>query len=81
MYKLGDLKTLLNPINKNWALIIPLGAAVGPLLSAGRGQENSLPALLAIPSLFFIILFVYSIVLWLRNRNLQTRNKLWSNII
>jgi membrane-bound metal-dependent hydrolase YbcI (DUF457 family) len=71
MYKLGDLKTLLNPHNKNWALIIPLGAAVGPLLSAGRGQENSLPTLLAIPSLFFIILFVYSIVLWLRNRNNQ----------
>ncbi len=52
MYKLGDLKTLLNPHNKNWALIIPLGAAVGPLLSAGRGQENSLPTLLAIPKPF-----------------------------
>jgi membrane-bound metal-dependent hydrolase YbcI (DUF457 family) len=71
MYKLGDLKTLLNPHNKNWALIIPLGATAGPLLSAGRGQENSLPTLLAIPSFFFIILFVYSIVLWLRKRNTQ----------
>jgi hypothetical protein len=81
MYKLGDLKTLLNPHNKNWALIIPLGAAVGPLLSAGRGQENSLPTLLAIPSLFFIILFVYSIVLWLRNRNTPVRDKLQSNIV
>ena len=81
MYKLGDLKTLLNPHNKNWALIIPLGAAVGPLLSAGRGQENSLPTLLAISSLFFIILFAYSIVLWLRNRQTQVRNKLQPNII
>ena len=26
MYKMGDLQTLLKPHNKNWALIIPLGA-------------------------------------------------------
>ena len=75
MFKLGDLKTLLNPNNKNWALIIPLGAVVGPLFSAGRGQENSLPILLAIPSIFYIILFSYSILLWLRNRNTQIENK------
>ena len=43
MYKLGDIQTLLKPNNKNWALIIPLGAIIGPLLSFGRGQENALP--------------------------------------
>ncbi len=76
MFKLGDLKTLLNPHNKNWALIIPLGAIVGPLFSLGRGQENSLPTLLAIPSIFYVILFSYSILLWLRARNSQIGDKL-----
>jgi len=79
MYKLGDLKTLLNPHNKNWALIIPLGAVVGPLFSVGRGQENSIPTLLAIPSLFYIIVFAYSILLWLRARHTQSGDKLEPN--
>jgi hypothetical protein len=75
MYKLGDLKTLLNPRIKNWVLIIPLGSVVGPLLSAGRGQMNSLPTLLAIPSLFYIVLFAYSILIWLRARNTKVGDK------
>lgn len=68
MYKLGDLKTLLKPNNKNWALIIPLGAIIGPLatltrlVSLGRGQENALPVLLVVPSLFYIGLFTYSCI-------------------
>jgi membrane-bound metal-dependent hydrolase YbcI (DUF457 family) len=66
MYKLGDLKTLLKPNNKNWALIVPLGAVLGPLLSLGRGQEGSLPILLIAPSLFYISLFAYAILIWLR---------------
>jgi membrane-bound metal-dependent hydrolase YbcI (DUF457 family) len=67
IYKSGDLKTLLNPHNRNWALIIPLGALLGPLLSLGRDTEASIPALLIIPSLFYIAIFAYSIILWLRN--------------
>ena len=39
MYKLGDLQTLLKPHNKNWALIIPLGAVLGPLLALGRSPR------------------------------------------
>jgi membrane-bound metal-dependent hydrolase YbcI (DUF457 family) len=66
MYKLGDLQTLLRPRNKNWALIIPLGAIIGPLLAVGRGQENALPALLIVPSLFYICLFAYSIFVWMK---------------
>ncbi len=68
MYISGDLKTLLNPHNRNWALIIPLGALLGPLLSLGRGGESFVPALLIIPSLIYVVLFVYSIILWLVNR-------------
>jgi membrane-bound metal-dependent hydrolase YbcI (DUF457 family) len=66
MYRLGDLQDLLKPNNKNWALIIPLGAIMGPLLSFGRGQENALPILLIIPSLFYIALFIYSLFVWLK---------------
>jgi len=72
MYKLGDLQTLLKPHNNNWALIIPFGSVLGPLLAVGRGQENILPALLIVPSLFYICLFVYSMLVELRawrNRN------------
>jgi membrane-bound metal-dependent hydrolase YbcI (DUF457 family) len=68
MYKLGDLQTLLKPNNKNWSLIIPLGAIIGPLLSFGRGQENALPILLVVPSLCYVILFLYSIFVWLRSK-------------
>jgi len=66
MYKQGDLQTLLNPNNRNWALIIPLGAIMGPLLSLGRGQESALPILLLVPSLFYIGLFAYSLFIWLK---------------
>jgi len=66
MYKLGDFQSLLRPHNKNWALIIPLGAVLGPLLAVGRGQENTLPTLLVVPSLFYIGLFAYSMVVEFR---------------
>jgi membrane-bound metal-dependent hydrolase YbcI (DUF457 family) len=62
MYKLGDLQTLLKSRNKNWALIIPLGAVLGPLLTVGRGQEYALPLLLVVPSLFYVGLFAYSLL-------------------
>jgi len=75
MFKFGDLKTLLNPHNKNWALIVALGAVIGPLFSVGRGQENSLPIPIVIPSVFYVLLFSYSILLWLRNRNTQIEDK------
>lgn len=66
MYKVGDFQSLLRPHNKNWALIIPLGAVLGPLLAVGRGQENTLPTLLVVPSLFYIGLFTYSMVVEFR---------------
>jgi hypothetical protein len=62
MYKLGDLQTLLKPRNKNWALIIPLFAILGPLITTIRGQEYALPTLLVVPSLFYLGLFIYSLI-------------------
>ena len=76
MYKLGDLKTLFKPHNKNWALIIPLGAVLGPLLTVGRGQESALPLLLAPPSIFYLILFAYSLLIELRAKPNQDADKL-----
>jgi membrane-bound metal-dependent hydrolase YbcI (DUF457 family) len=66
MYKLGDLQTLLKAHNKNWALIIPLGAVLVPLLSYVRIQANALPTLLVVPSLFYVGLFSYSLFVELR---------------
>lgn len=66
MFKLGDLPAFLKPHNRNWVLIIPFGAILVPLLSLGRGAENALPILLAVPSLFYIILFAYSMIIWLK---------------
>ena len=73
MFKLGDLKSLLKPHHKNWALIIPLGAVLGPLLALGRGQENILPTLLWVPNLFYIGLFVYSMFVGLRGEHNQDK--------
>jgi membrane-bound metal-dependent hydrolase YbcI (DUF457 family) len=73
MYKMGDLQTLLKPNNKNWALIIPLGSVIGPMIWLGRGSEGSLPALLILPSLFYVALFTYSLYVWLKWR--PTKNK------
>jgi len=73
MYKLGDLQTLLKFNSQSWALIIPLGAILGPLLSVGRGQESALPLLLVIPSLFYLVLFGYALIIWLKGRSKQDR--------
>ena len=66
MFKLGDLQAFLKPENRNWVLIIPLGATLVPLLSLGRGVENALPLIIAVPSLFFISLFACAFFVWLR---------------
>ena len=45
MFKARDLQTLLKPRQHNLVLIIAFGAVLGPLLSAGRTFESSLPVL------------------------------------
>ncbi len=76
MYKLKDLQSLFKAHNKNWALIIPLGAVLGPLLALGRAGETAIPTLLAIPSLFYVVLFAYSLFVELRSKlNLEPNKK------
>ena len=75
MYKLGDLQTLFKPHNKNWALIIPLGAVLGPLLSIGVGSESAIPTLLVIPSLFYVGIFSYSIYVDLKASHNRDKEK------
>ena len=85
MYKLGDLKELLKPNEKSWALIIPLGSIIGPLVTLTRvvsldqGIETALPALLVIPSLIYIGLFIYSLYVWLKWRPLNKKTTLKSS--
>jgi membrane-bound metal-dependent hydrolase YbcI (DUF457 family) len=62
MYKAGDLQTLFHPKNRNLFLIIGFGAVLGPLLSGG-GFESKLPLLLVIPSLFWLVVFAYSMLI------------------
>lgn len=75
MYKLGDLKTLFKPHNWNWALIIPFGAVLGPLLRVGAGEESSLPLLLVIPSLIYLVIFSYSMFIELRAWQKKDKDK------
>jgi membrane-bound metal-dependent hydrolase YbcI (DUF457 family) len=76
MYELGDLKDLLKPNDKSWILIIPLGSIIAPLIWLGRGQENTLPTLLVIPSLIYIGMFAYSIYVWLKLRFINNKTTL-----
>jgi membrane-bound metal-dependent hydrolase YbcI (DUF457 family) len=68
MLRSKELQSLLKPQKTNLALIIAFGAILGPLLSAGRGSETSLPALLIIPSLFWLVILAYLILLELKHR-------------
>jgi membrane-bound metal-dependent hydrolase YbcI (DUF457 family) len=68
MLRSKDLQSMLKPQKSNLALFIGFGAVLGPLLSAGRGSEASLPALLVIPSLFWLVIFAYLVLLELKHR-------------
>jgi membrane-bound metal-dependent hydrolase YbcI (DUF457 family) len=66
MFKTKDLQSLLKPKPINLVLLIAFGAVLGPLLPIGHSSESSLPALLAIPSVFWLVIFAYSILIELR---------------
>ena len=76
MLRSKDLQSLLKPKRTNLILLIPFGAVLGPLLGAvlapllriGSNFESSLPALLAIPSVFWLVIFAYSILFGLLAR-------------
>jgi membrane-bound metal-dependent hydrolase YbcI (DUF457 family) len=66
MIKARDLQTLFEPKISNLALFIGFGALIGPMLNTGNGLESNLPVLLIAPSLFWIVLFAYSMLLGLK---------------
>ncbi len=76
MYKLGDLQTLLKPHNKNWVLVIPFVAVLGPMLSLVKNSMITPLSLLFVPSLFYLGLFAFSILVDLRSTLNKTECKL-----
>lgn len=68
MFKSKDLQTLLKPNNHNLFLIIPFGALLGPMLQLGQGTEMSMPVFMMAPSVFYLCLFGYSILMELNTR-------------
>jgi membrane-bound metal-dependent hydrolase YbcI (DUF457 family) len=63
MYKLQDLQALFEPGNHNLVLFLAFGATLGPLLELNQGFESSIPAPLIPMSVFWITLFIYSMLL------------------
>lgn len=61
MFKTRDLNKVVTNKYKI-TLLFPFGAVLGPMLAAGRGPEYALPPLLVAPSLFYLILFAYSML-------------------
>jgi membrane-bound metal-dependent hydrolase YbcI (DUF457 family) len=53
MYKLGDLKTLVNPGRRKWTLLIPIGMVIATILF------YVVP--LMIPCIIYLTIFVYSL--------------------
>jgi membrane-bound metal-dependent hydrolase YbcI (DUF457 family) len=62
MFWHGDLKRLLQPNTHNTYLIVAAATVLVPMLVLSRGLESSLPLLLLPSSVFWLILFIYSIV-------------------
>ena len=62
-----DLQSLIKPNKKTLMLIIPFFAVLGPALQIERqmGTESSLPVVLLIPSLFWLVIFAYAGLRWL----------------
>ncbi len=81
MFKAGDLQKLFRPKNHNLLLFIGFGAVLGPLLSPG-GFESVLPTLLVPPSLFWLIVFAYSmfIELWSKSQKPPPGRKTSENL-
>jgi membrane-bound metal-dependent hydrolase YbcI (DUF457 family) len=62
MFNTKDLQSLLKPKRINLVLLIAFGAVLGPMLPIGHNPESSLSALLLIPSVFWLVIFAYSIL-------------------
>jgi membrane-bound metal-dependent hydrolase YbcI (DUF457 family) len=65
MFKAGDLRSLLQPKKINLVLVMSFLAVLGPVAAIGSHWGGSLPLLLLAPSLFWLVIFAYSILLGL----------------
>ena len=72
MLKTKDLQTFFKPNNHNMFLFIAFGATLGPMLDLSQSFEGSLPALLIIPSLFWLAIFSYSMIIELYTKLTNT---------
>lgn len=63
MIKTKDLLSFFKPNNHNLFLFIAFGATLGPMLDLSPNFEGSLPMQLIIPSLFWMLIFVYSMII------------------
>jgi membrane-bound metal-dependent hydrolase YbcI (DUF457 family) len=68
IFESGDWRKIVEPNNYNLILFLPFMATLGPMLFLGRGSESALPLLLVIPSLFWLVMFTYSIIADLRRK-------------
>ncbi len=62
MFKTGDLRKIVKDKHKI-VLLVPFGAVLIPILAIGRGLASALPLLLVIPSLFYIAVLGYSMLI------------------
>ncbi len=69
MFKSGELKDLLRSNTGNFWLVIAFGAVLGPMLEITQQSDAALPLLLAPESIFWLVLFAYSIISHLRFNN------------
>jgi len=72
MLKTRDLQRITTS-NYRTVLLLPFGATIGPLLAVGRGPEYALPTLLIIPSLFYLAIFTYSMIIRRRAQKKETQ--------
>jgi len=66
MFKAKDLQRLLKPKKSNLLLLLSFGSVLGPMLAIRYESNSSLPTLLMFPSLFWLIVFAYSMLISLR---------------
>ena len=61
LIKTGDLRRM-GESRKKLVLFLPFMTVLAPLLGLGLGFEYAIPSLLIIPSLFWLSLFIYSVI-------------------
>ncbi|MGD6809002.1 MAG: metal-dependent hydrolase [Candidatus Bathyarchaeia archaeon] len=66
MYQQNDLQTLFKPANRNFFLIVCFGATVGPLFWYLQNVPGAISVLLIIPSIIWLCIFAYSLLIDLR---------------